>query len=86
MYNRTIYRSNYEDKERFIEEVVNPLLLNSELECSAVYYKPKALRDDEYIQLYDSDGLLRGTIDITCDSISAIIIDVVKYLSKNNHF
>jgi hypothetical protein len=86
MYNRTIYRSNYEGKEKFIEEVVNPLLLNSELEYSAVYYKPKALRDDEYIQLYDSNGVLRGTIDITCDSISAIIIDVVKYLSKNNHF
>lgn len=86
MYNRTIYRSNYEGKEKFIEEVVNPLLLNSELEYSAVYYKPKALIDDEYIQLYDSNGVLRGTIDITCDSISAIIIDVMRYLSKNNHF
>lgn len=86
MYNRTVYRSNYEGKEKFIEEVVHPLLLNSELGYGAVYYKPRALRDDEYIQLYDSNGVLKGTIDITCDSISAIIIDVVKYLSKNNNF
>lgn len=86
MYNRTVYKNNYEGKEKFIEEVVNPLLLNSELEYSAVYYKPKALRADEYIQLYDSNGTLKGTIDITCDSISAVIMDVMKYLSKNNHF
>ena len=85
MYNRTIYKSNYEGKEKFIEEVVNPLLLNSELEYSAVYYKPKALKDDEYIQLYDSNGVLRGTIDITCDSISSIVIDVMRYLSENNN-
>lgn len=86
MRNKNVYRSNYEGKEKFIEEVVNPLVLNSELEYSAVYYKPNPLRDDEYIQLYDSNGILRGTIDITCDSISAIIIDVVRYLSRNNHF
>ena len=86
MRNKNVYRSNYEGKEKFIEEVVNPLVLNSELEYSAVYYKPDPLRSDEYIQLYDSNGVLRGTIDITCDSISAIIIDVVRYLSRNNHF
>ena len=72
-----IYKGNKEDKRAFVKEVLSDLLVatNSGWYVAEYEYIPN---QGEYIFLLDKDGVRCQKIDITADSITAIIQDVFK--------
>ena len=72
-----IYKGTKEDKRAFVKEVLSDLLVatNSGWYGAEYEYIPN---QGEYIFLLDKDGVRCQTIDVTADSITAIIHDVFK--------
>ena len=72
-----IYKGNKEEKSAFVKEVLSDLLVmsNSGWYGAEYEYIPN---QGEYIFLLDKDGVRCKKIDVTADSITAIIQDVFK--------
>ena len=73
------YKGTKEDKDEFVSEVLSPLLVSA----NTGWYG--ALDMDvkgkgEYVCLLDKEGVIGAKIDVTADSITAIILDVFKNL------
>lgn len=74
-----VYKGTKEDKKAFVEEVLSSLLVSANTGWyGATYFDIKG--KGEYVYLYDKDGVLGTKIDVTADSITAIILDVFKNL------
>ena len=74
-----VYYGTKEDKKAFVEEVLSPLLVSANTGWyGAMYFDIKG--KGEYVYLYTKDGAIGSKIDITADSISAIILDVFKQI------
>lgn len=74
------YRSNEEGKREFVDEVIRPLVHNEGHFSDALYVSNDR---GEYILIYDYGKQTASyTIDITCDSISAICQDFIEQFRK----
>ena len=74
-----IYRGTKEDKRAFVTEVLSDLLVMSNSGWYGAEYEHIANRG-EFVYLLDSDGVRAREIDVTADSITAIIHDVFKQI------
>ena len=74
-----IYRGTKEDKRAFVTEVLSDLLVmsNSGWYGAEYEYLPN---QGEYVHLLDKDGVRCRQIEVTADSITAIIHDVFKQI------
>ena len=74
-----VYKGTKEDKDDFVTEVLSPLLIAANT-CwyGALYMDVKG--KGEYVCLLDKEGVIGAKIDVTADSITAIILDVFKNL------
>ncbi|MBE6673571.1 MAG: hypothetical protein E7596_00525 [Ruminococcaceae bacterium] len=72
-----IYKGNKEEKRAFVKEVLSDLLVMSNSGWYGVEYE-YIPNQGEYIFLLDKDGVRCKKIDVTADSITAIIHDVFK--------
>ena len=74
-----VYKGTKEDKDDFVTEVLSPLLVAANTGWyEALYMDVKG--KGEYVCLLDKEGVIGAKIDVTADSITAIIIDVFKKL------
>jgi hypothetical protein len=74
-----IYKGTKEDKDEFVSEVLSPLLIAANTGWyGALYMDVKG--KGEYVCLLDKEGVIGAKIDVTADSITAIILDVFKNL------
>ena len=74
-----VYKGTKEDKDAFVTEVLSPLLVQANTGWyGALYMDVKG--NGEYVCLLDKEGVIGAKIDVTADSISAIILDVFKNL------
>lgn len=74
-----VYNGTKEDKDDFVTEVLSPLLIQANTGWyGALYMDVKG--KGEYICLLDKEGVIGAKIDVTADSITAIILDVFKNL------
>lgn len=74
-----IYKGTKEDKDEFVSEVLSPLLIAANTGWyGALYMDVK--NKGEYVCLLDKEGVIGAKIDVTADSITAIILDVFKNL------
>ena len=72
-----IYRGTKEDKKAFVEDVLSPLMVQANTGWyAAMYFNIEG--KGEYVYLYDKEGVIGSKIDVTADSITAIIIDVFR--------
>ena len=72
-----IYRGTKEDKKAFVEDVLSPLMVQANTGWyGAMYFNIEG--KGEYVYLYDKEGAIGSKIDVTADSITAIIIDVFR--------
>ena len=72
-----IYRGTKEDKKAFVEDVLSPLMV----QANTGWYGAKYVNVEgkgEYVCLYDEEGVIGSKIDVTADSITAIIVDVFR--------
>ena len=72
-----IYRGTKEDKKAFVEDVLSPLMV----QANTGWYGAKYVNVEEkgeYVYLYDEEGVIGSKIDVTADSITAIIVDVFR--------
>ena len=74
-----VYKGTKEDKDDFVTEVLSPLLKAANTDWyGALYMDVKG--KGEYVCLLDKEGVIGAKIDVTADSITAIILDVFKNL------
>jgi len=74
-----VYKGTKEDKDDFVTEVLSPLLIAANTGWyGALYMDVKG--KGEYVCLLDKEGVIGAKIDVTADSITAIILDVFKNL------
>ena len=74
-----VYKGTKEDKDAFVTEVISPLLVAANTGWYGALYMD--VKDKgEYVCLLDENGVIGAKIDVTADSITAIIIDVFKKL------
>ena len=74
-----VYNGTKEDKDDFVTEVLSPLLIAANTGWyGALYMDVKG--KGEYVCLLDKEGVIGAKIDVTADSITAIILDVFKNL------
>jgi hypothetical protein len=74
-----VYKGTKEDKDDFVTEVLSPLLVAANTGWyGALYMDVKG--KGEYVCLLDKEGVIGAKIDVTADSITAIILDVFKNL------
>jgi hypothetical protein len=74
-----VYKGTKEDKDDFVTEVLSPLLIAANTGWyGALYMDIKG--KGEYVCLLDKEGVIGAKIDVTADSITAIILDVFKNL------
>ena len=74
-----VYKGTIEDKIAFVKEVLSSLLVITNTGWyGAIYMDVKD--KGEYVCLLDENGVIGAKIDVTADSITAIIIDVFKKL------
>lgn len=74
-----VYKGTKEDKDAFVTEVLSPLLIAANTGWYGALYMD--VKDKgEYVYLLDENGVIGAKIDVTADSITAIIIDVFKKL------
>ena len=74
-----VYKGTKEDKDDFVTEVLSPLLVVANTGWyGALYMDVKG--KGEYVCLLDKEGVIGAKIDVTADSITAIILDVFKNL------
>ena len=74
-----VYKETKEDKDDFVTEVLSPLLRTANTGWyGALYMDVKG--KGEYVCLLDKEGVIGAKIDVTADSITAIILDVFKNL------
>lgn len=72
-----IYKGTKEDKRAFVKEVLFDLLVMTNSGWYGAEYEDIPSKG-EYIYLLDKDGVRCQKIDVTADSITAIIQDVFK--------
>lgn len=72
-----IYKGTKEDKRAFVQEVLFDLLVMTNSGWYGAEYE-NIPNKGEYIYLLDKDGVRCQKIDVTADSITAIIQDVFK--------
>ena len=74
-----VYKGTKEDKDEFVSKALSPLLIAANTGWyGALYMDVKG--KGEYVCLLDKKGVIGAKIDVTADSITAIIIDVFKKL------
>ena len=74
-----VYKGTKEDKDDFVTNVLSPLLVQANTGWyGALYMDVKG--KGEYVCLLDKEGVIGAKIDVTADSITAIILDVFKNL------
>ena len=74
-----VYKGTKEDKDDFVTKVLSPLLRAANTGWyGALYMDVKG--KGEYVCLLDKEGVIGAKIDVTADSITAIILDVFKNL------
>ena len=74
-----VYNGTKEDKDDFVTEVLSPLLIAANTGWYGALYMD--VKDKgEYVCLLDKEGVIGAKIDVTADSITAIILDVFKNL------
>lgn len=74
-----VYKGTKEDKDNFVTDVLSPLLVQANTGWYGALYMD--VKDKgEYVCLLDENGVMGAKIDVTADSITAIIIDVFKKL------
>ena len=74
-----VYKGTKEDKDDFVTDVLSPLLVQANTGWyGALYMDVKG--KGEYVCLLDKEGVIGAKIDVTADSITAIILDVFKNL------
>ena len=74
-----VYKGTKEDKDDFVTEVLSPLLIAANTGWYGALYMD--VKDkSEYVCLLDENGVIGAKIDVTADSITAIILDVFKNL------
>lgn len=72
-----VYKGTKEDKRAFVKEVLFDLLVMTNSGWHGAEYEDIPNKG-EYIYLLDKDGARCQKIDVTADSITAIIQDVFK--------
>lgn len=76
MINYKIYTSDTAGKAEFVKEVVSPLLINADTGWYGAEYEKN--ENGEYIYLLTENGARNVAVDITRDSLQAIVCDVFK--------
>lgn len=76
MINYKIYTSDTVGKTEFVREVISPLLINADTGWYGAEYEQN--ESGEYIYLLTENGTRSVAVDITRDSLQAIICDVFK--------
>lgn len=71
------YKNTKEGKAEFVNEVLSPLMIQSKTGWYGAEYE-YIERKGEYVYLLDIDGDRCRTIDVSADSLSAIVTDVFK--------
>lgn len=80
MINYKIYTSDTAGKAEFIKEVISPLLINANTGWYGAEYEQN--ESGEYIYLLTENGARSVAVDITCDSLQAIVCDVFNELMR----
>lgn len=74
-----VYKGTKKDKDEFVTEILSPLLIAANTGWyGALYMDVKG--KGEYVCLLDKEGVIGTKIDVTADSITAIILDVFNNL------
>lgn len=76
MINYKIYTSDTVGKTEFVREVISPLLINADTGWYGAEYEQN--ESGEYIYLLTENGIRSVAVDITRDSLQAIVCDVFK--------
>lgn len=87
MINYKIYTSDTAGKAEFVREVISPLLINADTGWYGAEYEHN--ESGEYIYLLTENGIRSVAVDITRDSLQAIVSDVfkcVRYPQSNCEF
>ena len=69
------YKSTKEGKAEFVSEVLSPLMIQAKTGWYGAEYEYIECRG-EYVYLLDREGYRCRMIDVSADSLSAIITDV----------
>lgn len=80
MINYKIYTSDTVWKTEFVKEVISPLLINADTGWYGAEYEQN--ESGEYIYLLTENGIRSVAVDITCDSLQAIVSDVFNELMR----
>lgn len=80
MINYKIYTSDTAGKTEFVREVISPLLINADTGWYGAEYEKN--ENGEYVYLLTKDGVRSAAVDITCDSLQAIVSDVFNELMR----
>ena len=72
-----VYKGTKEDKDAFVSEVLSPLLVAANTGWYGAEYE-HLQGQGEFVYLLAKDGVRGCKIDVTADSISAIVLDVYK--------
>lgn len=76
MINYKIYTSDTAGKAEFVREVISPLLINADTGWYGAEYEQN--ESGEYVYLLTEEGVRGVAVDITRDSLQAIVCDVFK--------
>lgn len=71
------YKNNKEGKAEFVKEVLSPLMVQANTGWYGAEYE-YIERKGEYVYLLDRDGYRCRAINVSANSISAIVTDVFK--------
>lgn len=80
MINYKIYTSDTAGKAEFVKEVISPLLINADTGWYGAEYEQN--ESGEYVYLFTDDGPRSVAVDITYDSLQAIVCDVFNELAR----
>lgn len=80
MINYKIYTTDTAGKAEFVREVISPLLINADTGWYGAEYEQN--ESGEYIYLLTENGARSEVVDITKDSLQAIVCDVFNELAR----
>ena len=75
---KTVYTSSYEDKEQFVKDILEPMLLSFDM--GFVDAKYKRVGSNEFVSLTNRNSDKTILVNVSCDSIRALVQDVMRAL------
>lgn len=77
---KKVYTSSYEDKELFVKDILEPMLLSFDM--GFVDAKYKRIGSNEFVNLTNRNPDKTILINVSCDSIRALVQDVLKAIKS----